>query len=76
MANRLTDLDHLDELNRMKSRLRLLSVAAESVATTHDDVFSGFHQLIIDVADAMKRCAEAFDVEHGLRHMSTGSDRG
>lgn len=76
MANRLTDLDHLDELNRMKSRMLALYVAADSMAGVSAEVFEGFEQLIADVSDAMKRCAEAFDVEHTLRCATAGGVRG
>lgn len=76
MADRLTDLDHADELGRMKVRLRALSVSAQSALTGNAEVLDGFHQLLIDAADAMRQCAEAFDAERSLRNPAKGGQHG
>ena len=54
MANRLTDLDHLDELNRMKSRMLALYAAADSMAGVSAEVFEGFEVEVIDMAEGAR----------------------
>ena len=72
MSERLSDVRHQDELDRMKGRLLALSVAADAMSGASDEVFSGFHQLIVDASDAMRRCAEAFDAEREMRNSAEG----
>lgn len=76
MAERLSDSRHQDEFDRMKGRLRALSVAAGLMDDVSESVFDGFHQLLVDAADEMQRCAEAFDDERKLRNADKGGKNG
>lgn len=72
MAERLSDIRHQDELNRMKGRMRALGVGFEAIASASDEVLSGFHQLLVDVADDMQHCAEEFEAERRQRQKDAG----
>jgi hypothetical protein len=64
---RLTDLEHLDELNRMVNRLWGLNAAIAGLNSDDDFDASGVWQLADDICDQMEACAEAFKAETLLR---------
>jgi hypothetical protein len=63
----LTDLEHLDELNRMVQRMHGLEAAILGVCDSDTPFDNGIYRLTIDIADAMKVCAEAFEAERQRR---------
>jgi hypothetical protein len=66
--HRLSDLGHIDELNKMNLRLYALETAL-SGARSFDkgNERDGILQLVSDLAEKMKACAEDFEVERKLR---------
>ena len=65
---RLSDLDHFDELNKMKMRLHALETAICGARSFDSgDERDGILQLVDDLAEKMKACAEAFEAERKLR---------
>ena len=65
---RLSDLEHTDELNRMKFRLYALETAVSGARSfDNGDERDGVLQLICDLAEQMRQCAEAFEAERKLR---------
>jgi hypothetical protein len=61
---RLTDSDHNEELWRMVDRLQGLETAIEGLnleaGLPADFILNGVYQLIEDVCDKMRACADAF----------------
>jgi hypothetical protein len=66
---RLSDIDHADELDRMNRRIRGLVAALEGIRTPFDDETAGVLILAEDVAEKMQQCADAFDDERKLRNV-------
>jgi hypothetical protein len=68
---RLTDLEHGDELSRMVARLSGLQTALYGLDLENSEpsksTVDGFFQLVDDVCENMKACAEAFSAERELR---------
>lgn len=74
---RLFDVDHADELARMKARLwGLHALLIGHFESLHPDDHqldadeAGIVQLTRDVAHAMDKCARKFDKERESRHLS------
>jgi homoserine kinase len=66
--HRLSDLDHIDELNKMKLRLHALETALCGAGSfDKGDERDGILQLVSDLAERMKACAEDFEAERKLR---------
>lgn len=66
--DRLADLQHCDELNRMKARLYGLEAAVAGAETLEDGVMrDGVLQLFSDVTQQMKRCATMFEAMRQVR---------
>jgi hypothetical protein len=64
---RLTDGDHMGELNRMKDRLFGLEAAIKDICDPAMPFEAGVCQLASDISNAMEKCAEAFEAERKLR---------
>jgi hypothetical protein len=64
---RLDDIDHMDELNRMKHRIFGLEAAILGACNSDTSFNHGLKRLASDIADAMAACAEAFEAERELR---------
>jgi len=73
---RLTDSDHNEELWRMVDRLRGLETAIEGLnleaGLPADFILNGVYQLIEDVCDKMRACADAFCAD---RQVSMAEER-
>ena len=66
--HRLSDLDHIDELTRMKLRLHALETALCGARSfDKGDERDGILQLVCDLIERMTACAEAFEAEQKLR---------
>ncbi|MBI1868487.1 MAG: hypothetical protein HYS06_09385 [Methylocystis sp.] len=65
---RLSDLQHADELNRIKARCHGLLAAIDGAFSHFESAdHGGVCQLGDDVCEAVERCAEAFEAERQLR---------
>jgi hypothetical protein len=66
--DRIADVRHCDELNRMKSRLFGLEAAVAGASTfSKSNERNGVLQLMFDVVQQMENCAKAFGDVHDLR---------
>jgi hypothetical protein len=76
---RLTDLDHSEELDRMVDRLRGLETAIEGLnleaGCPADFILNGVYQLIEDVCDKMQACADAFCADRQHRMAEEGCEQ-
>jgi hypothetical protein len=64
---RLDDIGHMDELNRMKDRLFGLQAAINDICDPKVAFEAGVCQLASDISNAMAACAAAFEVEMELQ---------
>jgi hypothetical protein len=70
---RLTDLEHLDELDRMVQRVHGLEAAIHGACDRDKPFDHGLKRLVFDVADAMENCAAAFEAGRQRRMAKKGS---
>jgi len=66
--DQIVDLRHVDELNRMKSRLYGIEATVIGVhGDSEDELELGILWLISDVVERMHQCAEAFEAVRQVR---------
>jgi hypothetical protein len=66
-VERLDDIGHMDELNRMKDRIFGLEAAINHICDPAIAFEAGVCQLASDISNAMAACAAAFEVEMELQ---------
>jgi hypothetical protein len=66
-VERLDDIGHMDELNRMKDRIFGLEAAINHICDPAIAFEAGVCQLASDISNAMEECAKAFEAELEMR---------